>query len=256
MLASAARTYAVQYAVRCGDRAVVFANNDSAYEVIEPLVEVGTDVVAVVDARDGGPGIDALALVQHFDIEFITGSVVMRAIGRGTVQGIEVRALSSDGTSVADASRRIPCDLVCASGGWNPTVHLFSQSQGQLRFDEERAAFVPGESVQRERSARAARGLVRLGECLADGIVADADAVRAAGFDAGSEPACPTVQEWGEGAPVRPLWAVPLPSWRHGKRFVDFQNDVTVADIDLAVREGYTSVEHLKRYTTLGMGTD
>ena len=115
---------------------------------------------------------------------------------------------------------------------------------------------MPGESAQRERSAGAARGLLGLAECLADGIAAGTDAACAAGFDAGPEPACPAVQEWGEGAPVRPLWAVPLPSWRHGKRFVDFQNDVTVADIELAVREGYTSVEHLKRYTTLGMGTD
>ena len=256
MLASAARTYALQYGVRFSGRAVVFTNNDSAYEAIEPLVDTGTDIVAVVDARDGGPGEDALDVVRRHELEFIPGSVVMRAIGRGGVDGVEVRSLSPDGESVADGSRRIPCDLVCVSGGWSPTVHLFSQSQGRLRFDEERAAFVPGESVQRERSAGAARGLLRLSECLADGIAAGADAVCAPGLEAGMEPSCPAVQEWGDCVPARALWAVPLPDWRHGKRFVDFQNDVTVADIELAVREGYTSVEHLKRYTTLGMGTD
>ena len=256
MLASAARTWAFRYGVRPGDRAVVFTNNDSAYEAIEPVLDTGTDIVAVVDARADGPGSDALAVVRRFGIELVSASVVMRAIGRTGVDGVEIRPLSPDGASVGDDSRRIPCDLVCVSGGWNPTVHLFSQSRGRLRFDAERAAFVPGESVQRERSAGASRGLLRLSECLADGIAAGADAVRAAGFEAGPEPSCPAVREWTDEAPVRPLWAAPLPSWRHGKRFVDFQNDVTVADVELAAREGYTSVEHLKRYTTLGMGTD
>ena len=277
MLASAARTYALQYGVGLVGRAVVFANNDSAYEAIEPVLGAGTEIVAVVDAREGGPGGDALAVVQRFDLDLVPGSVVMRAIGRRTVEGVEIRSLSPDGTSVGDAYRRLPCDFVFVSGGWSPTVHLFSQSQGRLRFDEERAAFVPEEGAprergghersgherggrrrggQRERSAGAARGLSRLSECLADGIAAGADAARAAGFEAGAEPSCPAVREWEDCAPIRPLWAVPLPSWRHGKRFVDLQNDVTVADVELAVREGYASVEHLKRYTTLGMGTD
>ena len=256
MLASAARTYALQFGVRLGERAVVFTNNDSAYEAIEPLLDTGTHVVAVVDARADGPGEDALDIVRRHGIDLIAGSVVMRAIGRGGVDGVEIRWLSLDGSAVGDDSRRMPCDLVCVSGGWSPTVHLFSQSQGRLRFDAERAAFVPGESVQRERSAGAARGLLRLSECLSDGIAAGTDAVRAAGLESGTEPACPAVEEWGDGVPVRPLWAVPLPHWRHGKRFVDFQNDVTVSDIELAAREGYSSVEHLKRYTTLGMGTD
>ena len=256
MLASAARTYAHQYGVRPGGRAVVFTNNDSAYEAIEPLQAAGTEIVLAVDARADGPGSDALAIAQRFGIELVSGAVVTRAIGRTGVDGVEVRSLSPDGASVGDEYRRLPCDLVCISGGWNPTVHLFSQSQGRLRFDAEQAAFVPGESVQRERSAGAARGLLRLSECLADGVAAGTDAVRAAGFETGPEPSCPAVQELGDGAPLRPLWAVPLPTWRHGKRFVDFQNDVSVADIELAVREGYSSVEHLKRYTTLGMGTD
>ena len=265
MLASAARTYAVQYGVRLGERAVLFTSNDSAYEAIEPVLGAGTDIVAVVDARDGGPGGDALAVVERFGLELTSGAVVMRAIGRTGVDGVEIRSLSPDGASVGDDYRRLPCDLVCVSGGWSPTVHLFSQSQGRLRFDAERAAFVPGESVQRERSAGSARGLPGLAECLVDGIAAGADAVRAAGIEAGPKPGseagseppdCPAVQEWDDAAPARALWAVPLLPWRHGKRFVDLQNDVTVADIELAVREGYSSVEHLKRYTTLGMGTD
>ena len=263
MLASAARTYALRYGVRAGRRAVVFTNNDSAYRAIEPLRDAGTHVAAVVDAREGGPGEEAAALVKREGIELVAGSAVTRVLG-AAVEAAEVRALSPDGASVGGGPRRLECDLVCVSGGWNPTVHLFSQSQGRLRFDEARAAFVPDEDAprgrerggQRERSAGAARGLERLSECLADGIAAGADAARAAGHDPGAAPGCPPVEEWGAAAPVRALWAVPLPAGRRGKRFVDLQNDVTVADVELAAREGYTSVEHLKRYTTLGMGTD
>ena len=255
MLASAARTYAHQYGVRPGSRAVVFTNNDSAYEAIEPLRAAGTEIAAVVDARTGGPGGDAARLVESLGIELVTGSVVARTLGT-PVDAVVVRELSPDGASVVDDRRRVNCDLVCVSGGWNPTVHLFSQSQGRLRFDGERAAFVPGESVQRERSCGAARGLERLSECLADGVAAGADAARAAGHDVTEPPDIPVVDEWTELAEMQALWAVPLPPWRHAKRFVDFQNDVTVADIELAAREGYSSVEHLKRYTTLGMGTD
>ena len=130
MLASAARTYAHQYGVRPGGRAVVFTNNDSAYEAIEPLQAAGTEIVLAVDARADGPGSDALAIAQRFGIELVSGAVVTRAIGRTGVDGVEVRSLSPDGASVGDEYRRLPCDLVCISGGWNPTVHLFSQSQG------------------------------------------------------------------------------------------------------------------------------
>ena len=255
MLASAARTYAHQYGVRPGSRAVVFTNNDSAYDVIEPLRTAGTEIAAVVDVRAEGPGGDAAGLVESLGIELVTGSVVTRTVGT-PVDAVVVRELSPNGASVSDERRRVNCDLVCVSGGWNPTVHLFSQSQGRLRFDEERAAFVPGESAQQERSCGAARGLGRLSECLADGVTAGADAARAAGHEVPEPEECPAVDEWTDLAAMQALWAVPLPPWRHAKRFVDFQNDVTVADIELAAREGYSSVEHLKRYTTLGMGTD
>ena len=263
MLASAAQTYALRYGVRAGRRAVVFTNNDSAYRAIEPLRDAGTHVAAVVDVREGGPGDEAAVLVKREGIELVAGSAVTRVLG-AAVEAAEVRTLSPDGASVGSGPRRLECDLVCVSGGWSPTVHLFSQSQGKLRFDEARAAFIPGEDAprrreqggQRERSAGAARGLEHLSECLADGIAAGADAARAAGHDPGAASGCPPVEEWGAAAPIRALWAVPLPAGRRGKRFVDLQNDVTVADVELAVREGYTSVEHLKRYTTLGMGTD
>ncbi len=271
MLASAARTLARRYAVRLGEDAVIFTNNDSAYEAIPPLRATGVRIRAVVDVRKEGPGRAAAALLGGGSvsvsggsagagdaaIELICGSAVSRAAG-STLRTVEVRALSADGTEIGREGRRIECDLLCVSGGWNPNVHLFSQSAGKLRFDETTAAFVPEPGTGFAHAAGAARGCRGLGECLADGIAVGARAARAAGFEAGAPLPCPSVDEPPAEAvaPLRPLWAVPMPRGRRGKRFVDLQNDVTVADIDLAAREGYDSVEHLKRYTTAGMGTD
>lgn len=264
MLAGAAKTFARRYAVRLGERAVIFTNNDSAYEAIPPLRATGVRIRAVVDARVQGPGRAALALLGGGPedggdqaIELIRGSAVSQVMG-SDLRAVQVRALSDDGAAVGDELRRIECDLLCVSGGWNPNVHLFSQSGGRLRFDETISAFVPGCSVGHERVAGSARGRFGLKECLSDGIAAGIDAARSAGFDSGAAFECPQVSEPNADAiaPLRPLWAVPMPNGRRGKCFVDFQNDVTVADIELAAREGYDSVEHLKRYTTAGMGTD
>uniref|UniRef100_UPI000472855C glycine cleavage T C-terminal barrel domain-containing protein n=1 Tax=Thioalkalivibrio sp. HK1 TaxID=1469245 RepID=UPI000472855C len=269
MLAGAAKAFAGRYAVSLGERAVIFTNNDSAYEAIPPLRATGVRILAVVDARAQGPGRAALALLGggleddpesggDRAIELICGSAVSQAVG-SDLRAVEVRALSEDGAAVGSEARRIECDLLCVSGGWNPNVHLFSQSGGRLRFDETIAAFVPESGVGNERVAGSARGRFGLKACLADGIAAGIDAARSAGFDSSPDLECPQVSESIPAesiAPLRPLWAVPMPRGRRGKRFVDFQNDVTVADIELAALEGYDSVEHLKRYTTVGMGTD
>jgi sarcosine oxidase subunit alpha len=151
------------------------------------------------------------------------------------------------------ASNWLDCDLVCVSGGWNPAVHLFSQARGRLRYDDALAAFVPGSSPQSIAAAGAANGCFGLAPALADGHVAGLLAAARAGFGT-SQLAAPQADALAAGA-LDPLWAVPART-RSAKRFVDLQNDVTVSDIALASREGYTSVEHLKRYTTLGMGTD
>ena len=188
-------------------------------------------------------------------MELIRGSAITRARGKSRVTGVEVMALADSGSRVTGAARSIDCDLVCVSGGWNPTVHLFSQSQGTLRYDPALTTFVPDVSRQAEQSAGAARGRFALGECLRDGLEAGIGAARSAGFEPPAD-LRPARCEDGDEAPIEALWAVPLPAGRHGKRFVDLQNDVTAEDVALAEREGYGSVEHLKRYTTLGMGTD
>ena len=147
----------------------------------------------------------------------------------------------------------IDCDLVCVSGGWNPAVHLYSQSRGKLRYDDALATFVPDASPQAIVAAGAANGKLDLRAVLADGHAAGLAAAARSGFAARTAQSAPATAAVSTG-PLQALWSVP--SRRSAKCFVDWQNDVTVADIALAAREGYRSVEHLKRYTTLGMGTD
>ena len=256
MLASAVREYARRYAVRCGRRAVVFTNNDDAYRSALALHEQGVEVRALVDARAGGAGPDATAAVEASGIEVRRGQVVVEARGGKTLESVRIARYHPERAAVSDV-RWLECDLLCVSGGYSPAVHLFSQSQGQIQYDDRIAAFVPGASRQEERSAGAARGTFGLAECLAEGARAGAAAAEAAGAGDGTVPSSPAppADEWREG-PIMALWAVPLPEGRRAKRFVDFQNDVTAEDVALAAREGYDSVEHLKRYTTLGMGTD
>ncbi len=255
MLASAVRTYQLQYAVKCGRRAVVFTNNDSGYACLSSLMGGGVPVSAVVDSRPSGPGDAARGVVEAAGVELLCGHAVISARGKKSVTGVEVMALADGGNRVDGNARSIDCDLVCVSGGWNPTVHLFSQSQGKLRYDPDLTSFLPDHSRQAEVSAGAARGQFALGACLREGLEAGAQAARLAGFTPPRD-LRPARAEDAPEAPLQALWVVPLPRGRRGKRFVDLQNDVTAEDVALADREGYRSVEHLKRYTTLGMGTD
>ena len=256
MLASAAQAYVNRYAARPGNRAVVFTNNDSAYGAALDLAEAGIAVAALVDARPEPEG----ALVETLrarGIEIIGGHAVVGSEGARRVSGVDVMRLDDAGEGVSGAPRRIDCDLVCMSGGWNPALHLFSQSRGRVAFDPGQACFVPGDSVQAERSTGAAHGAFRLADCLAQGSAAGRSAAKDAGFTKGRARKAPAAPK-PESAPIRPLWRVPPPGGgaRDNKHFVDFQNDVTASDVALAAREGYESIEHLKRYTTTGMGTD
>ena len=253
MLASAAQAYVNRYAVRPGNQAVVAANNDSAYAVAVDLADAGIQVT-MIDARREPP--DARrALLRKRGVEVLAGHAVVAAAGRERVKSVEVAALNAAGDGFDGTPRTIPCDLVCMSGGWNPAVHLFSQSKGRLAFDEQKACFVPGESIQAERSAGSASGAFELAYVLSEGREAGKVAAAEAGFRKRGSNVSPRV-ELDEESPIAPLWALPPRGTSQSKHFVDFQNDVTVADIGLAAREGYRSVEHLKRYTTTGMGTD
>ena len=247
LLAGAAFTYVRRYGVRLGTRAVVFTNNDSAYEAALALHESGVDVKAIIDSRrdaeltGAGP-----ARARSARLPIRAASVIACAHGRHRVARVDVAARVGGDISSLD------CDLVAVSGGYSPAVHLFSQARGTLRYDASRASFLPDVSPMGIIAAGAVNGQCNVDHAIADAVAA-ADAVLSrAGIDTTSTPSA--VRGVADPLRVDPLWSVAAP--RGAKCFVDLQNDVTVADVALAKREGYQAAEHLKRYTTLGMGTD
>ncbi len=256
MLAGAAETYLKRWAVKAGKRAVLATNNDSAYRTALALSEAGVEIAAVADLRENPSGHWTEA-AQARGIKTLSGQGVFAAEGKKRVQGVRVGKLSADGKSLAAGQERIDCDLVLNSGGWTPTVHLFSQAKGKLTWDEERQLFRPGTPGQPgQRSAGACNGTFGLDAILAEGHDSGRTAAAELGFTAaaGDAPGA----EGHDFLPLRRLWLIPSdkPLGHKGKHFVDQQNDVTAADLKLAMREGFRSVEHVKRYTTTGMATD
>ncbi len=255
MLASAAQSLAVRYGTKAGERTVIFTNNSSAYAVAKDLSDAGIAIQAIVDARTDIPAEDVV-MAEAANIGILAGHVVMAAEGgKHGIKRVQVGKIPESGApDIGDATLTIDCDLLAVSGGWTPSVHLLSQSRGKLRFDDEKTCFVPRLSFQRERSAGACNGTFDLASCLSEGTAAGIEAANEAGAKATALPVPAASTE----APMKPLplWSIPWPEGNHDKRFVDYQNDVTAEDVALAHREGYRSVEHLKRYTTLGMATD
>ena len=257
MLAGAAQTYVARYGVLPGRRAVVFANNDSAHEAALVLHHAGVAIAAVVDARAQAELTGAATERLHAaGITLLPDATVVRAHG-----GLHVSAVDID-DRMSGKRRRIDCDLLCVSGGWNPAVHLYSQARGRLRYDDPIASFVPDSSPMAVTAVGAVNGCFELASAMAQAHEGGSAAAAACGFKPAI--AAPHTENQRAAARLRPLWVVERAGEgdrqkadeKHAKRFVDLQNDVTVADIGLAAREGYQAVEHLKRYTTLGMGTD
>ncbi len=244
MLSSAVCTYANRFAVAPGGRVVVFTANDSGYTTALSLARLGVTVSAIVDARPSANG-PLVAQAHRQGLRVLTGALVSRAYGRGWVNAVDVIPAFVQGPAEC-----IPCDLLAVSGGWNPTVHLWGQSGGTLDWDNDLAAFIPAHGPNHIHIAGAAAGRWGISKALANGFAAGMHAAQGAGCS-GAVGVAPTTQAAGDGYSI-PLWQVP----GKGKAWVDLQNDVTTADIAIAARENYRSVEHLKRYTTLGMAVD
>jgi sarcosine oxidase subunit alpha len=193
--------------------------------------------------------------VRAAGIEILAGHVVTEAQGSRAVTGAVIQALGDDG-QLTGAARTLPCDLLASSGGHSAVIHLHSQAGSKAVWNDELATFLPGAPAQSERSAGACAGARTLAEAAAGGAAAGTAAARACGLE-GDAGAAPAIEPAQAGA-LRPLWLVPhpLPASRAPKQFVDFQNDVSAADLLLAVREGFESIEHVKRYTAMGFGTD
>ena len=256
MLASAISTYIERYGVLPGRRAVVFTNNDSAYQAALSLAGAGAEVAAIVDSRAGDGG-ELAERARVLGIPVLAGHVVSDTAGRRRVAGASIARWEGRSWGTVTSAIHIDCDLVAMSGGWSPAVHLHSQAGGQLAWDASRLCFLPAQARQANVSAGAGNGKWRLGECLADGLRAGVEALTKAGLKAADLTAPDASAEVEENA-IEPLWRVPAAkdADRCPHQFIDFQNDTTVADIRLAVREGYRNAEHVKRYTALGFGTD
>ena len=241
MLADAARTYAIRYGAPPGRRAVIATTSDTAYRAALDLQACGVEVALVADGRALADGpLPRAARAAGIRVE--TGTDVLGTRGR---RGIRVAI-------VGHGRRRewVRCDLLGMSGGWTPSLNLFSQSRGTLEFDPVNEAFLPGKAAAAVRCAGACRGVHALAEAIADGAEAGEDAARDAGHDA----AAAVRPDVAGTLPAR--WSAPVAARGRGRAFVDLQNDVTAKDLRLATQEGFRSIEHVKRYTTTGMATD
>ncbi len=242
MLASAVRTYLNRYAVAPDKRAVILTNNDTAYDTAFDLAAADI-AVAVADHRNGiAPGI--LSKASSLGIAIFPGTGVADVEG-----GKSVASVKLSGSHVAS----VDCDVLAVSAGWSPAVHLSSHGGIKSKYDEALAAMVPGGFAPTHFGAGAMMGTFGLAAAIAEGASAGARASLTAGFSK-TRPVLAPESTVDRTYSIHPVWA-PAASGK-GKAFVDFQNDVTAKDIAGAHDEGYLSVEHLKRYTTLGMGTD
>jgi sarcosine oxidase, subunit alpha len=243
LLAGAAHTYLNRYGVRVGSCMVIVTSGDDAYQAALDLHAAGVDVAAIADLRPAAAGALPDA-ARRAGIRVFAGATVLGTDGDLRVSAI---TLASNIDGEAHSAQRISCDVVLMSGGFTPSVHLFSQSRGKLKWREDLQAFVPGAAAERGHSAGACRGVYDLAEVLADGAAC------------GDPNAAP--RRFEVNTPQRSsqayLGVLPQAASAGGdKAFVDWQHDVTTRDLALATREGFQSIEHVKRYTTTGMATD
>lgn len=255
MLSGAVRTFLNRYGVLCGHKALIFANNDSAWATAFDLQDAGSEIAAIVDIRRNLSG-EVLQMAAKRGIPIFAGSAIVGTKGRSRVTAADIRLIDETG-DISSKANWINCDLIAASCGWAPNVALFSQSRGKLFYDEELQAFRPGASWQMERSVGAANGFYDLQDCLDEGRKAGA----AAATDTGFKKRIPKVLKASHNILLQTdLEILPqIPSPKAAKKvraFIDLQDDVTTKDIKIAIQEGLHSVEHIKRYTTTGMGTD
>ena len=254
MLASAVRDYVTNWAVSPGDRTVVVTNNDDAYRTAIALKEAGLAVPCIVDARAQANG-PLPTKARALGIRVETGKAIAKVKGGKRVTGVSLCMQAGEGAGLEEIS----CDIVAMSGGWSPVVHLWSHCGGKLTWDTTQAMFRPDATrppISHDGAAMvfpagAANGALNAADALAD-------AARAGAAAAGANAITPASAELREEAPLEPVWVMPQGAGvkLRSKMWLDFQNDVKVSDVQLAAREGYESVEHTKRYTTLGMATD
>jgi len=251
MLASAANEYMKIYGVLVGKKPIIFTNNDSGYDVAINFKKNGIDPLVLDVRTNSESSVVREAKNLKINIKFSHG--VVNALGYKKVNAAKIGKLNTEKTGYKNLEKVI-CDCICVSGNWTPTVHLSSQSGNKLKFDEKVNAFIPNQSKQNESTIGSANGSFSLKKTLEEGFNT--------GYNLSKKITGKTIKTSTPTSNERSyalqdnFWCMPLPKNKNYKRCVDFQNDVYVSDIELAVREGFRSIEHVKRYTTLGMATD
>ncbi len=250
-LSAAAKEYMKVYGVLVGKKPLIFTNNDSAYETALEFKKNNVEPIILDTREEHSSELIDEAKSKGIDIRFSHGVIV--ANGYKKVKSAKIGKLNKDKNSF-EKIETVDCDCICVSGFWTPSVHLASQSGNKLKYEEKIDAFIPDKKKQHETSVGAANGSFTLEESLKNGFENGSN-LSAKITETKTEIAIPNVNEKKYGAHDK-FWCMPLPKNENPKRFVDFQNDVSVSDIEIALREGYRSIEHVKRYTTLGMATD
>ena len=254
LLAGAVSTYIRRYGVVPGSKLVLSTTNDYAYRAALDWLDVGREVVAIVDARLAPDG-DLVAQARARGIRIIEGAAVLEAKGSTRVSAARVATIDAGAFKVTGQAEVLACDTIASSGGYSPVIHLASHTGARPTWNDEILGFVPG-LVKGVHAAGSARGIHDLAEGLVDGVAVAARALEALGMNSTAID-LPHVDARREGAACA-LYQVPheKPTLRAPKQFVDLQNDVTAAAIEIATREGFESIEHVKRYTAMGFGTD
>ena len=243
MTVNASKHYLNRYGVLTGKEIVIATNNDSVYMAAETLANAGAKVT-VLDNRE-----KVNLEFKNNNFEIRNGVVPFNVNGSKKIKSLDIATCANSLFKKIDT---IQCDQVLMSGGWSPAVHLLSHRGVKPTWDRENLCFIPGEAKENITMVGSARGVWGKEDCIKSGIAGVLDAVNRLGISK-TNYFFPKNGGWKN--PIEPLYEVKFNKSR-SKSFVDFQHDVTCDDVRLAHREGFISVEHLKRYTTLGMAND
>ena len=251
LLSSAIKRYADLFGVACGEKNIFLTNNDSAYETAISLIQKGIKVEAIVDNREE---IESKLLyeIEKNNVKVFKGFTIVNTNGYKKINKVSLMKLSKDGQKVIGSKINLSCDCLGVSGGWTPAVHLFTQSGGKLKFREEDQVFIPNKYSSEQISIGACNGDLTLEDIIENTpkYLKEFLNIKKTDYD--------NVEVFSsENKSKRNIWLLPSDKiLGKTKSFVDYQNDATAKDIKLALREGFRSIEHVKRYTTTGMGTD
>ena len=251
LLSSAIKRYADLFGVACGEKNIFLTNNDSAYETAISLIQKGIKVEAIVDNREE---IESKLLyeIEKNNVKVFKGFTIVNTNGYKKINKVSLMKLSKDGQKVIGSKINLSCDCLGVSGGWTPAVHLFTQSGGKLKFREEDQVFIPNKYSSEQISIGACNGDLTLEDIIKNTpkYLKEFLNIKKTDYD--------NVEIFSsENKSKRNIWLLPSDKiLGKTKSFVDYQNDATAKDIKLALREGFRSIEHVKRYTTTGMGTD